>query len=83
MYGVQIVHPVQYLTEKQYFSGTFKAEVQRTEVQESFLAEVGNVQLGLEDSATSGKLGKDNLPELTIGNEKIHQKKEKDQRFLA
>jgi hypothetical protein len=50
-----------YLTEKQYFLGTFKAEVQRTEVQESFLAEVGNVQLGLEDSATSGKLGKDNL----------------------
>jgi hypothetical protein len=48
-------------TKKQCFSGTFKAEVQRTEVQESFLAEVGNVQLGLEDSATSGKLGKDKL----------------------
>jgi hypothetical protein len=49
------------LTEKYNFLGTFKAEVQKTEVQESFLAEVGNVQLGLEDSATSGKLGKDKL----------------------
>jgi hypothetical protein len=46
------------LTYFYYSIGTFKEELQSPEVQENFVLDVSSVQLSLEDSATSGKLGK-------------------------